>query len=88
MHRDVTARSNRQCLPSQLDEWHGHNHGADRVTPGGKMKKFAIALPVLATALAMTPAALADSYTYTISGSNFSATLYLTADVPPENSAS
>ena len=43
------------------------------------MKRIPVALPVLAAALAMTPAAMADSFTYTISGSNFSASLHLTA---------
>ncbi len=49
------------------------------------MKKFAIVFPVLAAALAMTPAAKADSYTYTISGSNFNATFYLTASANNAN---
>jgi len=51
------------------------------------MKKFAIVFPVLAAALAMTPTVKADSYTYTISGSNFSATLYLTASPNNANGA-
>jgi hypothetical protein len=41
------------------------------------MKKFSIALLALAAALAITPAALADSWTYTISGSNFTADVTL-----------
>lgn len=43
------------------------------------MRKLRGVLPVLAAVLAIAPLAKADSYTYTISGSNFSATLYLTA---------
>jgi hypothetical protein len=42
------------------------------------MKKFSLAFLALAVALAMTPAAVADSWIYTISGSNFTATLDLT----------
>lgn len=43
------------------------------------MNKISIALLALAAALAITPSAQADSFTYTITGSDFSATLYLTA---------
>jgi len=49
------------------------------------MKIFRIALPVLAVALMAAPAAMADSYTYTITGSNFSATLNLTATANDAN---
>ena len=42
------------------------------------MKRFSLAFLALAAALAMAPAALADSWIYTISGSNFTATLELT----------
>lgn len=42
------------------------------------MKKFSFALLALAAALAITPAALADSWTFTIAGSNFTSTLNLT----------
>jgi hypothetical protein len=42
------------------------------------MKKFLLAFVALAAALAITPAAVADSWQYTISGSNFTSTLYLT----------
>lgn len=49
------------------------------------MNKLSIGLPLLAAALAMAPAAMADSYVYTINGSNFSATLYLTATANDEN---
>src|ERR1035437_1578369 len=38
-----------------------------RATPGGKMKKFALALLALATALAITPAAMADTATFNFS---------------------
>jgi len=51
------------------------------------MKKVHIALPVLAAALAMAPAAMADSYDLTINGSNFSANLYLTATPGTESGA-
>jgi hypothetical protein len=50
-----------------------------RVISGGKLKMLRSVLPVLAAALAIAPLAKADSYTYTISGSNFNATFYLTA---------
>jgi hypothetical protein len=49
------------------------------------MKKFSIAMLALAAALAITPAAQADSFTYTIVGSNFSATLYLQATANSAN---
>ncbi len=41
------------------------------------MKKFSMAFLALAAALAITPAALADAWTYTITGSNFTADLTL-----------
>lgn len=41
------------------------------------MKKFSLAFLALAAALAMTPAALADTWAYTITGSNFTADLTL-----------
>lgn len=41
------------------------------------MKKISLALLALAAALAITPAAMADSFEYTINGSNFSAALNL-----------
>jgi hypothetical protein len=43
-----------------------------RATPGGKMKKFSLALLALATALAITPAAMADTFdfSFTSAGSN------------------
>ena len=46
---------------------------------GMNMKKFSLVLLALAAALAITPAALADSFVYTISGSNFSANLVFQA---------
>ncbi|MGB8845690.1 MAG: hypothetical protein WCC73_08410, partial [Terracidiphilus sp.] len=42
------------------------------------MKKFSLASFALVAALAITPAAQADSWIYTITGSNFTATLDLT----------
>jgi PEP-CTERM motif len=51
------------------------------------MQRLHIALPILAAALAMAPAAMADSYNLTISGSNFSANLYLTATPGTESGA-
>jgi len=42
------------------------------------MKKFLLAFIALAAALAITPAAVADTWQYTIDGSNFTSTLYLT----------
>ncbi len=39
------------------------------------MKHFSLALLAFAAALAITPAALADSFSYSINGSNFSANL-------------
>jgi hypothetical protein len=39
------------------------------------MKRLSLALLVLATAIAISPAALADSFTYSINGSNFTADL-------------
>jgi hypothetical protein len=44
---------------------------------GGNMKKFLLASLALAAALAITPTALADAWTYTITGSNFTADLTL-----------
>jgi PEP-CTERM motif len=41
------------------------------------MKKFSLALLALAAALAITPAAVADTWNYTIAGSNFTADLTL-----------
>ncbi len=41
------------------------------------MKKLSLAFLALATTLAITPAALADAWTYTIAGSNFTADLTL-----------
>jgi hypothetical protein len=47
------------------------------------MKKFSLALLALAAALAITPAALADSFSYTIHGSNFTADLiFFTGNTP------
>jgi hypothetical protein len=43
------------------------------------MKKLSFVVLALVTALAITPAALADSFNYTISGPNFSADLTFTA---------
>jgi len=53
--------------------------GLGRVTakPGGYMKKISIVLLALAAALAISPAALADTWNYTISGANFTADLTL-----------
>jgi hypothetical protein len=45
--------------------------------PGGNMKKFSLALLALAAALAITPAAKADTWNYTINGSNFTSDLTL-----------
>jgi hypothetical protein len=42
------------------------------------MTKFSLASLAVAAALAITPAAFADTFDYTINGSNFSANLYLT----------
>jgi hypothetical protein len=42
------------------------------------MKRSSLALFALAAALAITPAAMADNYLYTIDGSNFNSTLILT----------
>jgi PEP-CTERM motif len=49
------------------------------------MKKFSIAMLALAAALAISPVAKADSFVYTIVGSNFSATLYLQATANTAN---
>jgi hypothetical protein len=46
------------------------------------MKKISIALLALAAALAITPAAWADSYTYVINGANFSADLTFLTGAP------
>jgi hypothetical protein len=47
------------------------------------MKKLALTLIALAAALAIAQVALADSFTYTISGQNFSADLTFTANQIP-----
>jgi hypothetical protein len=49
------------------------------------MKKISIALLALAAALAASSVARADSFTYTILGGNFSATLYLQATANDAN---
>jgi len=41
-----------------------------RATPGGNMKKFSLALIALAMALAITPAALADTFDFVFSSPN------------------
>ena len=51
----------------------GHKTPA-RATRGGKMKRFPLALLALAVALAITPAALADSFNYTYTDGTLTAT--------------
>jgi hypothetical protein len=50
---------------------------------GMNMKKFSLAALALAATIAVTPAALADSFSYTISGSNFAANLVFQATSVP-----
>ena len=48
--------------------------------PGEIMKKLFLALLAVAAALAITPVALADSFSYSINGSNFTANLTFQAN--------
>src|ERR1035438_4831640 len=50
-----------------------------RATPGEMMKKFFLALLALAAALAITPAALADSFNYTFTDGGITASGMLSA---------
>jgi hypothetical protein len=50
------------------------------------MKKFLLALLAMAVALAITPAAMADSFSYTINGSNFTGNVtFTTGDTTVNN---